>query len=62
MFRDVANPADYFKSNSYPGYEASKKWMDDLIARIPKELDGGLETFYWNGEPISDSNLAFMKK
>jgi len=59
---DVANPADYFKSNSYPGYEASKKWMEDSVARIPREPDRGLEPFYWDEEAIIDSNLTFMKK
>jgi len=58
---DVANPADYFKSNSYPGYEEEKKRLEEMIARIPREPDRGLEPFYWDGEPVIDSNLAFMK-
>ena len=64
MFRDVVNPADYFKSNSYPDYEASKKWLEESVAGIPKEADRGLEPFHWDGdgEAIIDSNLAFMKK
>ena len=61
LFRDVANPADYFKSNSYPGYEEEKKRLEEMIARIPREPDRGLEPFYWDGEPVIDSNLAFMK-
>ena len=61
FFRDVANPADYFKSNSYPGYEEEKKRLEEMVARIPKEPNRGLEPFYWDGEEVIDSNLAFMK-
>ena len=59
---DVASPADHFKSNSYPGYEEEKQWLADMVARIPRESDRGLEPFYWDGEPVIDSNLAFRKK
>ena len=60
-FRDVPNPADYFKSNSYPGYEEEKKRLDEMVASIPTEPEHGLEAFDWDGAPpVIDRNLAHM--
>ena len=60
-FRDVANPADYFQFNSYPGYEEAKKKVQDLVARIPRVPERGLDPFNWDGEPVIDSNLTFKQ-
>ena len=42
---DIANPQDYFRHDSYSGYEEAKKDIEAKVAAIEKEPDRDLETF-----------------
>ena len=54
---DVANPDDYFKSESFPGFAAGKE-IDHKLETIDAESEHQLETFYTkflsDGHPVED--------
>jgi len=54
---DVANPDDYFKSESFPGFAAGKE-IDQKLETIDAESEHQLETFYTkflsDGPPVED--------
>jgi len=56
---DIANPKDYFKSDSYTGFEDAKSHIEATIAAIAKEPTNGLEIFYHDGSEVHDVNLDF---
>ena len=56
---DIANPQDYFKHESYTGYEEAKRDIEAKVAAIEKEPERGLETFHVDETPVHDVNLDF---
>ena len=43
---DVARPEDFFRSDSYEGYEEELAKIKQLCDSIPREPDHGLDIFY----------------
>ena len=43
---DVAEPEDYFRSESYEGYEAEQAKVLQSVESIPREPDHGLDILY----------------
>ena len=58
---DIANPKDYFQSDSYQGFEGSKRQIESLFAAIPKEDDHGLEVFVPADGELKDAFLDDIK-
>jgi len=59
---DIANPRDYFKSDSYEGFDDAKSEIEEKMAAIVKEDDLDLEPYLSDGEPVHDVNLDFQKE
>ena len=52
---DIANPQDYFRHDSYSGYEEAKRDIETKVAAIEREPDRGLEKFtYDKNIPVHD--------
>ena len=43
---DVARPEDFFRSESYEGYEVERAKIRQYVESIPREPDHGLDILY----------------